>query len=78
MKGFEVFEYYANRQWDFNNDDAMIARENLNPKERQIWKLYGDGINYYDYFKDCTHAARLYILKEGDESLPAARRHMRV
>lgn len=32
----------------------------------------------YEYFEHCIHAARLYILKESDETIPAARRHMKV
>lgn len=77
-KGFEVFEYYANHQWDFNNTDSLEARKLLNPRERKIYKLTGDGIDYFDYFLNCVHCTRLYILKESDESLPAARRHMRM
>ncbi|XP_017769188.1 PREDICTED: putative fatty acyl-CoA reductase CG5065 [Nicrophorus vespilloides] len=78
LKGFEMFEYYANNQWDFNNDCSLAAREKLNPRENQIYVLHGDGINYHDYFADCVRAARLYILKESDESIPAAKRHMMV
>ncbi|XP_050315779.1 fatty acyl-CoA reductase 1 [Anthonomus grandis grandis] len=77
-KGFEVFEYYANNQWDFDNVESLKARDQLNPREREIYKCDGDGINYHDYFTDCVHAARLYILKETDDTLPAARRHMKV
>ncbi|CAG9767775.1 unnamed protein product [Ceutorhynchus assimilis] len=75
-KGFEVFEYYANNQWDFDNVESLNARDTLNPRERQIYKCDGDDVDYYEYFTTCVHAARLYILKEGDETLPAARRHM--
>lgn len=32
----------------------------------------------YEYFEHCIHAARLYILKESDETIPAAKRHMKV
>ncbi|KAK9738277.1 Male sterility protein [Popillia japonica] len=77
-KGFEVFEYYANNQWDFNNDIAMSARSLMNPKERQKYKVDGDGIDYLDYFTICTHGCRLYILNEPDDTIPAAKRHMRI
>ncbi|XP_066144968.1 putative fatty acyl-CoA reductase CG5065 [Euwallacea fornicatus] len=78
-KGMEVFEYYANNQWDFDNQESLDLRDKtLNPRERQLYKLDGDGIDYMDYFTKCTHAARLYILKESDDTLPAARRHMMV
>ncbi|XP_030766783.1 putative fatty acyl-CoA reductase CG5065 [Sitophilus oryzae] len=78
LKGFEVFEYYANNQWDFNNDVCMEARKTMNPLEREKYKVDGDGVDYFEYFTDCVHAARLYILKETDDTLPAARRHMKV
>ncbi|CAH0548830.1 unnamed protein product [Brassicogethes aeneus] len=77
-KGFEVFEYYANNQWDFNNDETLSSRSLLNPLEREIYKCDGDGMDYYDYFTDCVRCARLYLLKEPDDTIPAAKRHMRV
>lgn len=77
-KGFEVFEYYANNQWDFNNEQSLQARKLMNPRERQIYKVDGDGIDYFDYFLNCVHCTRLYILKETDDTLPAARRHMKL
>lgn len=77
-KGFEVFEYYANNQWDFNNDEARATRALLNPREREIYKVDGEGMNYHDYFEDCTHCARLFLLNETDDTIPAAKRHMKV
>lgn len=35
-------------------------------------------IDLVQYFEDCIRAARLYILKESEESIPAARRHMKM
>lgn len=43
MKGFEVFEYYANNQWDFVNEHASYVRGIMNPLERKIYKIDGDG-----------------------------------
>ncbi|XP_023014773.2 putative fatty acyl-CoA reductase CG5065 [Leptinotarsa decemlineata] len=77
-KGYEVFEYYANNQWDFNNDNGMEVREMLNPTERKIYKVDGDGIDYTEYFTSCVHCTRLYILKETDDTIPAAKRHMKL
>ncbi|CAH1959206.1 unnamed protein product [Acanthoscelides obtectus] len=77
-KGFEVFEYYANNQWEFDNEESLRAREILNPRERQIYKVDGDGIDYVDYFTDCVHCTRLFILNEPDDTIPAAKRHMKI
>lgn len=74
-----MFEYYANNQWDFDNQESLKLRDEvINPREQKLYLVHGDGIDYVDYFTKCTHAARLYILKETDDTLPAARRHMRV
>lgn len=65
-KEFQVFEYYANKQWDFNNEGSLKARKLMNPREKLLYKIDGEGINYNDYFYDCIHSARLYLLKESD------------
>ena len=78
QKGFEVFEYYANNQWDFVNDNISEVRDKLNPRERISYQLHGDDLDLDKYFETCIRAARIYILNEPPETLPAARRHMRV
>ncbi|XP_059061569.1 fatty acyl-CoA reductase 1 [Achroia grisella] len=77
-KGFEVFEYYTNNQWDFKSDIAQTERRKLNPRERRDYKVDSVGLDITKYFEDCIRAARIYILKEYDDTLPAARRHMTV
>lgn len=78
QKGFEVFEYYANNQWDFVNAHITEVRNKLNPRETLIYQLHGDDMDLDGYFETCIRAARIYILNEPPETLPAARRHMRV
>ncbi|KAF9814368.1 hypothetical protein SFRURICE_000441 [Spodoptera frugiperda] len=77
-KGFEVFEYYTNNQWDFKSDIAQTLRQKLNAKERRDYKVDAVGLDISKYFEDCIRAARIFILKEYDDTLPAARRHMRI
>nr|CAD7463332.1 unnamed protein product [Timema tahoe] len=77
-KGFEVFEYYANNQWDFKNDHVHVLRKLMNPREKKAFKIDGEGLNIDSYFEDCISAARIYILNEPLDTLPAARRHMRI
>lgn len=78
QKGFEVFEYYANNQWDFENSNIAEVRSKQNDKEKILYQLHGDDMNLDDYFESCIRAARIFILNEPPETLPAARRHMRV
>ncbi|KAM3955181.1 putative fatty acyl-CoA reductase CG5065 [Aphomia sociella] len=77
-KGFEVFEYYTNNQWDFKSDIAQTVRLKLNSKERRDYKVDAVGLDIYKYFEECIRAARIHILKEYEDTLPAARRHMTV
>lgn len=39
LKGYEVFEYYANRQWDFHNDGSLAARKLMTERERELYKV---------------------------------------
>ncbi|XP_048488006.1 fatty acyl-CoA reductase 1 isoform X2 [Plutella xylostella] len=77
-KGFEVFEYYTNNQWDFKSDIAQTVRQRLNTRERRDYKVDAIGLDISKYFEDCIRSARIFILKEYDHTLPAARRHMKV
>ncbi|XP_012281000.1 putative fatty acyl-CoA reductase CG5065 [Orussus abietinus] len=78
QKGFEVFEYYANNQWEFINSNMLGVRDKFNPREKKNYQLHGDDMDIDAYFEDCIRAARIYILNEPPDTLPAARRHLRV
>jgi len=77
-KGFEVFEYYANNQWDFENTFVDKIRKKLNSTEYNNYQVHGEDMDIDAYFEDCIRAARIYILNELPETLPAARQHLRV
>lgn len=78
QKGFEVFEYYANNQWDFENKNIYEIRDKLNPIEYKKYQIHGEDMDIDEYFEACIRAARVYILNEPPETLPAARRHLKV
>ncbi|XP_039314065.1 putative fatty acyl-CoA reductase CG5065 isoform X2 [Solenopsis invicta] len=77
-KGFEVFEYYANNQWDFENTYVEDLRKKINRTEYKNYQIHGDDLDIDAYFADCIRSARVYVLNEPPETLPAARRHLRV
>ncbi|XP_059482632.1 putative fatty acyl-CoA reductase CG5065 isoform X2 [Neocloeon triangulifer] len=76
-KGFEVFEYYANNQWDFESNNILNLRTVVSETEKDRFCIHGDDMDMHAYFEDCIRAARIYVLKEMPETLPAARRHAR-
>lgn len=77
-KGFEVFEYYANNVWSFDNSEAVKLRKLMNNRERKTYVIEKIDLDLIDYFTNCVLCARRLILKESDESIPAARRHMKM
>lgn len=77
-KGFEVFEYYANNQWEFRNEHVHYMRRIMNEREKIEYKVDGNDMDIRSYFRDCIMAARIYILKEMPETLPRARLHMKM
>lgn len=43
----EVFEYYANNQWDFDNSSILHLRTLLNSTEKIIYKIDAEGMSFY-------------------------------
>lgn len=50
----------------------------MNERERKVFKIDGNDLDIYQYLVDAVKAARLYILNETPETLPAAKRHIKV
>jgi len=50
----------------------------MNSTEYKKYQVHGDDMDKDEYFEACIRAARIYILKETPDTLPAARRHLRV
>lgn len=39
QKGFDVFEYYANNQWDFDNSNVLYMRTIINKTEAKRYAI---------------------------------------
>lgn len=74
----EVLQYYANNQWDFDNKNAIIIRAKLNNLEKKLYKCDAEGVVVSEYFENCILGARRYLLKQGDEQIPKAKRMMKL
>lgn len=78
QKGGEVFEYYTNKAWNFSNFRADEIRKVMNETERNVFKIDGEGFELRKYLTHCIWCVRRNNLKEADETVPAARRHMKM
>lgn len=77
-RGYQIFEYYSNRRWDFRKENSTEVRKWMNEKEKKVFKIDDEGIDYYTYFVSCTLGARRYIRNEKDEDIPKALRKLKV
>lgn len=80
-KGLDVLDYYTNNNWEFMNTNLISIVDLMN--ETELNKYYFDihGFNRERVEKligDSIRGARKYILKESDETLPLARKRMRM
>lgn len=78
IKGYELLEHYANNLWVFKKANIDEIRNKMNPTEKELYRISKDGFDMDEYFYNVIHGARLYILKEMDDTLPAAKRHMKI
>lgn len=74
----EVFEYYTNHVWDFDNAHILRLRTILTEQEQDKYRIDGQNVDIPEYFFHCVKAARRFILKETDDTIPAAKRHMKM
>lgn len=61
-KGFEVFEYYANNQWDFDNSNLRYLRTVINETERARYKIDAEGLDMMKYFEVSPRISRVEMV----------------
>jgi len=78
IKGYTMLEYFANKQWNFDNECAKVARANLNSLELERYRCSADNVDIRAYMKDTILFIRRYMLHEKDEWIPFARKVMTI
>jgi hypothetical protein len=71
-----ALSYFTTKSWIFTNDKLLWLRTQVPPCDSRHFQL--DRIETMDFtvfMKNALLGARLYLLKEGTETLPHARRH---
>ena len=61
--------------WVFKNDKALLLDKDVPLKDRNAFSFDFLDEDVEEYFRCLAVGGRRYLLKESDESLPAARRH---
>jgi hypothetical protein len=71
-----ALSYFTTKSWVFTNDKLLWVRTQLPPCDSRHFQLDRiETIENTAFFKSALLGGKLYLLKEGIETLPHARRH---
>jgi hypothetical protein len=73
-----ALSYFLTKSWVFTNDKLLWLITQVPPCDRKHFQL--DRMKTIDttaYFKNACWGAKLYLLKEGTETLPHAKKHFK-
>ena len=73
-----VISYFCNRQWTFENKNTAALWEELSPIDKKLFPFNVTNINWKDYFDKFMLGSRLYLLKDPIETLPQAKRKLKI
>ncbi|CAK1546402.1 unnamed protein product [Leptosia nina] len=72
----DVLSFFALRQWHFRTDNVKKLKLRLTPQDRMIYNLDPKSIDWDDQYKNFVIGTRKYLLKESDDNIPVAKRHL--
>ncbi|XP_052868592.1 putative fatty acyl-CoA reductase CG5065 [Anopheles cruzii] len=75
--GLTILQYYTTKQWIFRCNNIKAMYERMSEEDRKRFYFDVAEINFESYLHDFILGARQYILKEGPETLPKARKLLR-
>ncbi|XP_066255583.1 putative fatty acyl-CoA reductase CG5065 [Euwallacea similis] len=78
LKGQEMFDYYANRSWNVDMKYFLNMRKRLNKTEKETYQVEAKKIDISAFLTESILYARRHIFKEADDTLPAARRKLKI
>ena len=78
LVGLEVLQYFTTRQWTFETTRGMEITRKMSASDREIFFTDNVDLDVKKYLTRGLLGARMYCMKEPLESLPRARRHMRM
>lgn len=76
-RDISIIQFFIQTEWDFDNIKFNSLAGTLNSREKNIFYCTLEDFDMYQFFENSTKGAKLYILKESLENLPAARRQYR-
>lgn len=77
-KYLDVIAYFAQKNWNFRSDNVFKLRKSLSERDRELFDFDIGGVEWEQFITDGILGGRTYLLKESLDTLPQARRKMRL
>ncbi|KAL7300983.1 hypothetical protein TKK_0006260 [Trichogramma kaykai] len=72
----DVTAFFATRKWDFDLSNTKALWSRLSEQDRRMFGFSMYKFDWEDYMNNCVDGMRLYIFKEGPETIPDAKKRM--
>ncbi|XP_013200503.2 putative fatty acyl-CoA reductase CG5065 [Amyelois transitella] len=73
----KVLKFFAQREWVFHNENVKRLRSRLTPQDAAIYNLDPKSFNWDEHYCNFIKGTRKYLLKEKEQDLEEARKHVR-
>ncbi|XP_055373581.1 fatty acyl-CoA reductase wat, partial [Condylostylus longicornis] len=70
--------WFSLQNWDYSNKNIIEMYNRMTPKDRKLFELHWDTINWSEYFKNYLSGIRKYYLKEKNEKLEKRKAMMKM
>jgi len=74
--GFKLLEYFAMRQWSFPCDNLISLYDSLNETDKKLFNFDIRQVNWRTYTHNFYIGLRRHLMKEEDDNVPKALKHM--
>lgn len=69
----EILTFFCTREWTFTNKNTQALWNKLNKTDQKLFPLSITTVSWLSFFREYMRGVRMYLLKEPDSTLEAAR-----
>lgn len=73
-----LLSYFIFNEWKFNNDKSRELVNKLSVKDRELFDIDLNTLDWRNYVDDFTLGVRRFLNKEEEKTMPAARKKLKM
>lgn len=77
-KFLDVLAYFGVNEWNFRNENTQELYKRLSKEDQSLYDFNIANFDWESYFPSYTKGARLYLVKDTEDTIPSARRKYRM